>query len=90
MDAPSDLPYALSCVLLGSIGIYGVLFATGFVLYGRFLLGGICAVIATAALGGIGALWPYLSFSDDSDEAGPGPKRREGGEEAARHEAEPV
>ncbi|WP_263835287.1 sodium:solute symporter family protein [Salinibacter sp.] len=90
VDAPSDLPYALSCVLLGSMGIYGVLFATGFVLYGRFLLGGICAVIAAAALGGIGALWPYLSFSDDSDEAGPGPKRREDGEEAARHEAEPV
>jgi Na+/proline symporter len=70
-DAPSDLPYALSCALFGVIGIYGILFATGFVLYGRLLLGVICAVIATGAIGGIVMLWPYLSFSDGDPDGGP-------------------
>jgi Na+/proline symporter len=84
-DAPSDLPYALSCALLGAIGIYGILFATGFILYGRLLLGVICSVIATGAIGGIVMLWPYLTFSDGEPDGAPlEPEQVEEAEAAGR------
>lgn len=68
LDAPSDLPYALTCAVLGALGIYGVLFATGFFLAGRVGVGVLCTVIAGASLTGITALWPYLSFSETGED----------------------
>ncbi len=68
LDAPSDLPYALTCAVLGALGIYGVLFATGLLLAGRVEMGGLCAIIAIASLAGIAALWPYLSFSETKED----------------------
>lgn len=68
VDAPSDLPYALTCALLGAVGIYGVLFATGFVLADRLWLGILCSTVAAVSLGGIVSLWPYLSFSESRED----------------------
>ncbi len=62
-DTESDLPYALTCAALGAVGIYSLLFATGFVLYSRFALGGLFAVVAVATLSGIVVLWPKLKFT---------------------------
>ncbi len=64
LKAPSDLPYALACALMGAIGIYGVLFAIGFFLYGRLGLGIACSIIAAVMLGGIVRLWPFLKWGD--------------------------
>jgi hypothetical protein len=62
-ETESDLPYALTCAALGAVGIYSLLFATGFVLYSRFALGGLFTVVAVGALSGIVALWPKLTFT---------------------------
>jgi hypothetical protein len=62
-ETESDLPYALTCALLGAVGIYSLLFATGFVLYSRFGLGILFGAVAVAALSGIVALWPKLTFT---------------------------
>jgi len=62
-ETESDLPYALTCAALGAVGIYSLLFATGFVLYSRFALGGLFTVVAVGALSGIVALWPRLTFT---------------------------
>ena len=60
--APSDLPYALAAAVCGTLGIFSILFATGFFLYSRFGLGILFTVIAAAALFGIAALWKNLRF----------------------------
>jgi hypothetical protein len=62
-ETESDLPYALSCAALGAVGIYSLLFATGFVLYGRLGLGLLFGAVAVVTLSGIVALWPKLTFS---------------------------
>jgi solute:Na+ symporter, SSS family len=64
---PSDLPVALACAALGAIGVYGALFATGFLLYGRLGMSALFGVIAVAALAGIAALWPRLRFLERPD-----------------------
>jgi solute:Na+ symporter, SSS family len=60
---PSDLPIAIACAVLGTIGVYSVLFSTGFFLYGRVGMSGLFAAVAMAAFGAILALWPRLRFS---------------------------
>ena len=65
---PSDLPFALACAALGTIGVYGVLFATGLFLYGRVELSVLFGVVAVGAFAGIAALWPRLRFSDRPDD----------------------
>ncbi len=62
-EAPSDLPYALVCAALGAVGIYSLLFATGFFLYARPAMGLLFGGIAAASAGGLVALWPRLTFS---------------------------
>ncbi len=57
-----DLPYALLGVLLGSAGIYSVLFSTGFFLYGMTTMGIVFAAVALGSLIGIRWIWPRLSF----------------------------
>ena len=58
----SDLPYGLTCAVAGALGIYSILFATGFFLYGAWGKGILFSVIAAAALGLIAKLWPRLTF----------------------------
>ncbi|MBO6576607.1 MAG: Na+:solute symporter [Rhodothermales bacterium] len=62
-SADTDLAASLFAVLAGSAAIYGVLFTTGFVLYGRI---GPAVFSALVSLGGVlllKHLWPRLSFS---------------------------
>jgi Na+/proline symporter len=60
----SDLPYAILCSVIGTVGVFCVLFATGFALYGRHalaaLLGGGAALAAVALV----RLWPKLAFGE--------------------------
>lgn len=59
----SDLGPSLLAVLAGAAAIYGVLFATGFVLYGRLGPAGLSAAVSLAGLFLLVRLWPRLSFS---------------------------
>lgn len=61
-SAGSDLPYGLTAAVFGAAGIYSILFATGFFLYGRFALGFLFSAVAVAALLGIFAVWKKLTF----------------------------
>jgi solute:Na+ symporter, SSS family len=63
----SDLPIALACAALGTIGVYGALFATGFLLYGRIGMSVLFGAISLGAFAGIAALWPRLRFADRVD-----------------------
>lgn len=63
LQAPaSDLPAALACAVASTIGIWSLIFATGYFLYGRLGLAVFCA--ALAAIGTFVTLrnWPRLSF----------------------------
>jgi solute:Na+ symporter, SSS family len=64
----SDLPAGLAAAVFGAIGIYSILFATGFFVYGRPLAGTVLAVVALAAGAAVMALWKKLSF-----DTGPAP-----------------
>jgi SSS family solute:Na+ symporter len=59
----SDLGPSLLAVLAGAAAIYGVLFATGFVLYGRMGPAAISAAVSLAGTFLLVRLWPRLSFS---------------------------
>ena len=61
-EQPSDLPYAILCAVLGAVGIYSLLFATGFFLYGRLAWGAFFAVLALLAGGAVLRLWPRLRW----------------------------
>jgi Na+/proline symporter len=60
--AGSDLPYGLTAAVFGATGIYSILFATGFFLYGRLALGVVFSMVALVALSSIVAIWKKLSF----------------------------
>ncbi len=59
----SDLGPSLLAVLAGAAAIYGILFATGFVLYGRMGPAAISAAVSLAGTLLLVRLWPRLSFS---------------------------
>lgn len=58
----SDLPLALLCTVLGSIAIYGALFATGYFLYGQRAAALGVLSLALACTYGIWKIWPKLKF----------------------------
>ncbi|WP_456428396.1 sodium:solute symporter family protein [Rhodocaloribacter sp.] len=58
----SDLPYGLAAAVCGALGIYSVLFATGFFLYERPLTGLLFVAVAAVSFLGIYKLWPRLRF----------------------------
>ena len=70
-QAPSDLPYGIASAACGALGIYSVLFATGFFLYGRPGLGLVFAVLASVMLFAIIKLWPKLQFGPSEAVAAP-------------------
>lgn len=57
-----ELPVSLLHVLLGCIGIYAALFATGNFIYGNFMLGSILLAIFGGAIYLIFKLWPKLNI----------------------------
>jgi len=54
VNADSNMTLRIAAVFIGAIGIYAILFATGFYLYGN-----LSATLVSAAVGlfGIGFLW---------------------------------
>ena len=58
-----DMGASLLAVAAGAAAIYGVLFATGFVLYGRFGPAALSAAVSLAGVWLLTRLWPRLSFS---------------------------
>lgn len=61
-EAGSDIPLGLLAALAGAVGIYSILFATGYFLYGHLLTGTLMSVLAVAALLGLLKLWSKLRF----------------------------
>lgn len=59
---PSDLPWALLCAVLGTLGTYAILFASGFLLYGRYGLAAVLGVVTLVAGFGLARCWPHLTF----------------------------
>ena len=58
---PTRLPEGLAAAALGTLGIYTILFATGFFIYGMIAKAIVCTVIAAGALVGLMKLWPRLT-----------------------------
>ncbi len=48
MDQTCNLSLGILCSVIGCIAVYAALFATGALLYGQFILGGILALVAVA------------------------------------------
>ena len=48
-----NIPRGILCMLLGCVAVYGVLFGTGFFLYGQLVSAGVLAVLAVASAWGI-------------------------------------
>jgi len=61
-EAGSDIPLGLLAALAGAVGIYSVLFATGYFLYGHVLTGTLMSALAVASLLGLLKLWSKLRF----------------------------
>ncbi len=61
-EGRTDLPYALLSAAIGSIGIYSILFATGFFLYSNFGYGFLFSALAAISGLAIFRLWPRLTF----------------------------
>ncbi|MEL7363737.1 MAG: Na+:solute symporter, partial [Bacteroidota bacterium] len=58
----SDASAALACFLASVIGVYTLLFATGFFLYGDAGKGAVCAGLAVASWAVVARLWGRLSL----------------------------
>ncbi len=61
-QAETDFPYALGSAFCGTLAIYNFLFATGFVLYGRWGEAFFCGALAVIAAIALYRLWPKLKF----------------------------
>jgi Na+/proline symporter len=51
--SPVNIPRGIICMLLGCVAVYGVLFATGFYLYGETANAAVLSVVSIAAAAGI-------------------------------------
>ena len=58
-----SLPAAILATVFGVLGVYGVLFATGYALYGQTGAAIAMACVSAAAAFGLYRIWPRLSFS---------------------------
>ncbi|MDX9755741.1 MAG: sodium:solute symporter family protein [bacterium] len=62
-DAPKEnITGNLLAVFLGCTAVYSALFATGYLIYGKPLLGGVLAILAIAAAVGVKKLLPQLQW----------------------------
>jgi len=57
---PWQVPQGILCMVLGCIAIYAALFSTGYLIYGRYGLGGALAVVAVAASLLLARQWKFL------------------------------
>ncbi len=64
LPAPdSDLGASIKAMFCGIFLVYGALFATGYILYGDMLSGGIWLVVSVISLLGLRSLWSKLRFN---------------------------
>jgi hypothetical protein len=61
-EAPSDIPIGLLAAAVGAIGIYAVLFATGYFLYGNGVAGAGMAILSGVSFIVLAVLWSRLRF----------------------------
>jgi hypothetical protein len=59
-DEPWNVPAGVLAMLAGTVGIYGVLFATGMFLYGNVGAGLGFSALALGGIFGVRALWPRV------------------------------
>ncbi len=59
-----NLTESILCVVLGCITVYGALFATGYILYGRIFMGMLCAIIVVASATGVLKLLPKIRWRE--------------------------
>ena len=58
----TDVTPALLSFLLSVVGVYSLLFATGYLLYGSTVRGAVFGAVAAACAVGIARLWPKLQY----------------------------
>ncbi len=62
VDSGGDVTASLLSFLMAVVGVYSLLFATGYLLYGSTVKGVVFGVIAAACAVGVARLWPRLRF----------------------------
>ena len=67
-DEAWRVPQGLLCMVLGCIAVYGALFATGYWIYGKWLLASIITVVALAASGFLYKAWCKLIQIEPDEE----------------------
>ncbi|MBN2010783.1 Na+:solute symporter [candidate division KSB1 bacterium] len=58
----SDFPISILCMVLGCFTVYAALFATGYWIYGRWILASILTCFACITAIGVSLLWRHLKF----------------------------
>lgn len=61
-EGGSDIPIGLLAAVVGALGIYSILFSTGYFLYSNVLAGSVMALIAVLSLTALWKLWSKLKF----------------------------
>ncbi|SHG10611.1 Na+/proline symporter [Fodinibius roseus] len=67
-DEAWRVPQGIFCMVLGSVAVYGALFATGYWIYGRWILAGFITVVAVAASVMLFKAWRKLITIGPEDE----------------------
>lgn len=67
-DEAWRVPQGMLCMVLGCIAVYGALFATGYWLYGQWLLAGVISLVALVASGLLYKAWRKLIEIRPEDE----------------------
>ncbi|WP_372637743.1 sodium:solute symporter family protein [Fodinibius sp.] len=67
-DEAWRVPQGIFCMVLGSVAVYGALFATGYWIYGRWILAGFITIVAVAASVMLFKAWRKLITIGPEDE----------------------
>lgn len=59
-DGGWDVPIGILCTLLGSVAVFGAVFATGYWIYGRYVLATALTLVAAVATWGLVKTWSRL------------------------------
>jgi len=60
-----DLPLAIICMIAGCIAVYSALFATGYWIYGEFVMASVLTVVAAVASITLFTLWGKIEMLED-------------------------
>ncbi len=65
-DGNSHIGLGVACMLVGCVGVYAALFATGYYLYGQTTNAIILTVVAVVAAGFLATMWSKITAGDNS------------------------